>query len=165
MNPKILLVISLLLVASSGCVRRRLTVRTTPPGASVYVDNQYIGTSPTATATTFYGTREIQVVREGYRTERILRRFNLPWYQLPPIDFISDTLWPKKIRDERIVDITLLPQQVMSSEELSARANNLRIQAAQGVATPLPPSVSLGTAALGSEGQLPAPIDPTFQTP
>lgn len=147
----------------SGGVRRRLTVRTDPPGAAVYVDNQYVGTSPTATATTYYATRQIEVVKDGYRHEKVLRTFRPPWYQLPPLDFVTDTLWPKKIRDERIVDITMVPQQVISSEELQTRANGLRIQAAQGVATPLPPTISPGT--LGTlEGSLPVgPIDPTFQ--
>lgn len=118
----------------------------------MYVDKQYIGTSPTATAVTYYGTREIEVVRDGYRTEKVLRTFNPPWYQLPPLDFISETLWPRKIRDERIVDIAMVPQQVMSSEQLQGRANTLRLQAAQGVATPLPPAVMQGESVPGIGG-------------
>jgi hypothetical protein len=133
----------LLLTFSPGCIRRRLTVRTQPAGAAVYVDKQYIGNSPTATSVTYYGTREIEVVRDGYRTEKVLRRFNPPWYQLPPIDFLSETLWPGKIRDERIVDITMIPQTTLSSDQLQGRANSLRMQAAQGVATPLPPNLSV----------------------
>lgn len=157
----------LFLIVAPGCsifenggVKRRITIRTEPAGAAAYVDNQYIGTTPTATAVTYYGTREIQVVRDGYRTEKILRTFNPPWYQLPPLDFVTDTLWPKKIRDERIVDITLLPQQPVSSDELQSRANGLRIQAAQGVATPVPPT--FGPGGFGDNPIAP-PIDPTFQ--
>lgn len=161
---KAILLVCLSVLSCGGCVRRRLTVRTQPPGAAVYVDNQYVGTSPTATSTTYYATRQIEVVKDGYRHEKILRRFNPPWYQLPPIDFLTDTLWPKKIRDERIVDITLAPQQMISSEELQARANSLRVQAAQGVATPLPPTISPGIAgAIGGNSVLPDPLDPTFQ--
>src|SRR5688572_10814496 len=36
----------LMLLSASGCVRRRLNVRSNPPGALVYVDNQQIGTTP-----------------------------------------------------------------------------------------------------------------------
>ena len=170
---KIGLLIALLSLQSAGCVfpwtggvRRRLTVRTQPPGASVYVDNQYVGVSPTATPVTYYATREIQVVKDGYRTETVLRKFNPPWYQFPPLDFVTDTLWPKKIRDERIVDITMVPQQIISSDELQARANGLRIQAAQGVASPLPPTVAPSTSdLLGGRTDLPRPIDPTFPGP
>ena len=141
-----------LLFCSLGCVRRRLTVRTQPAGATVYVDKQYIGTSPTATPVTYYGTREIEVVKDGYRTEKVLRTFNPPWYQLPPLDFFTETLWPRKIRDERIVDIAMVPQQVMSSEQLQIRASTLRLQAAQGVATPLPPAVLQGEPIMGMDG-------------
>ena len=35
-----------IVVLASGCVHRRLTVRSNPPGAAVYVDNQEIGTTP-----------------------------------------------------------------------------------------------------------------------
>ena len=40
------ILICLLILVSTGCVRRRLSVRTQPAGAAVYVDKQYIGTSP-----------------------------------------------------------------------------------------------------------------------
>ena len=121
-----------------GCVRRRMTIRSNPPGASVYVDKQLIGTTPTATAFTYYGTREIEVVADGFRTERVLRTISPPWYQVPPLDFFSETLWPGELRDERIIDITLVPEQPLSSETLMARADNFRLQAAQGIATPMP---------------------------
>lgn len=139
---KRLLAIGLILLLFNGCVRRRLTVRTNQPGASVYVDRQFIGTSPASTSVTYYGTREIEVVGDGYRTERVLRTFNPPWYQIPPLDFISETLWPGELRDERIVDITMVPSQQMPQEVLQARADELRIQASQGLATPLPPTIN-----------------------
>lgn len=154
----------LVLFFCCGCVRRRLTVRTQPAGAAVYVDKHYIGNSPTATSVTYYGTREIEVVRDGYRTEKVLRTFNPPWYQWPGIDFITETLWPGKIRDERIVDISMVPQSVISSEQLQGRANNLRMQAAQGVATPLPPIVpSPGPGEFG--GSPATPIAPESPPP
>lgn len=121
----------------NGCVRRRLTVRTNPPGALVYVDRQLIGPSPASTYVTFYGTRHIEVVGDGYRTEKVLRTFNPPWYQIPPLDFVSETLWPWEVRDQRVVDITLVPEQQVASEELIARADTMRTQVAAGIAVPL----------------------------
>lgn len=155
-------------IMAPGCVRRRLTVRTNPPGASVYVDKQMIGTSPASTYVTYYGTREIEVVADGYRTERILRTFTPPWYQIPPLDFISESLWPREVRDERVVDITMIPSQREAPEIVLARAEGLRLQAQQQLVTPLPPTVGSG----GRFGQipgvpgagLPQPIDPGFQS-
>lgn len=137
------LILVFMVTVNSGCLRRRMTIRTNPPGAQVYVDRQLIGTSPASTSFIYYGTRHIEVVADGYRTEKVLRKLNPPWYQLPPLDFISETLWPGEIRDERIIDITLTPEQPLASEELTTRANTLRLQAAQGLATGLPPTVIL----------------------
>jgi hypothetical protein len=36
----------LLAVAATGCVQRRMTIRSDPPGALVYVDDYQIGTTP-----------------------------------------------------------------------------------------------------------------------
>jgi hypothetical protein len=159
---------------AGGCVRRRMTVRTNPPGASVYIDKQLIGTSPVSTSFTYYAWREIEVVRDGYRTEKVLRRISPPWYELPPLDFVSETLWPREIRDERIIDITMVPSQEVSAEELNARAENLRLQALQGIATPLPPTVA--SQDLFNSGPIPEflapgntfptqPMDPAFSGP
>lgn len=119
----------------SGCVRRRLTVRTTPPGAVVSVDNQTIGTSPAASTFTYYGTREIRVEKDGFRTETVKRRINPPWYQAPGLDFITETLWPWEIRDERIIDVQLVPEVIEPTEEVLQRADQLRNQSRAGVVT------------------------------
>ncbi len=155
-------------LTTAGCVRRRLTVRTNPPGASVFVDKQLIGTSPAATSFVYYGTREIEVVRDGYRTEKVLRTISKPWYQVPPLDFFSETLWPWEIRDEEIIDISMLPAQTMASEELQLRADTMRLQASQGLATPLPPpAADSGLYPVLPPGTVypPAPIDPTYPPP
>ncbi len=118
-----------------GCVRRRMTVRTNPPGALVSVDNQVIGTSPAASSFTYYGTREFRIDADGYRTETIRRKFNPPWYQWPVVDFFAETLWPGELRDERILDVTLVPKTTVPTEEIVSRADALRGQANTGLVT------------------------------
>jgi hypothetical protein len=113
----------------SGCVRRRMTVRTSPPGATVSIDNQLIGTSPAATSFVYYGTREFRIEKDGYRTETIRRKIKPPWYQFPVVDFVSETLWPGEIRDERIIDVELVPAPPENSTEVLGRAEYLRNQA------------------------------------
>ena len=39
---------------STGCVRKRMTVRTNPSGAMVYIDKQPIGLTPVSTSFTYY---------------------------------------------------------------------------------------------------------------
>lgn len=121
--------LAVIVLSGPGCVRRRMTVRTSPPGATVSVDNQLIGTSPAATSFVYYGTREFRIEKDGYRTETIRRKIKPPWYQLPVAEFVSETLWPGELRDERIIDVELVPEGVESSEAVLNRAEQLRRQA------------------------------------
>ncbi|XZE54456.1 PEGA domain-containing protein [Planctomycetaceae bacterium SH139] len=161
-----LLAIFLLTLPCTGCVRRRLLVRTNPPGALVSVDNQVIGTSPAASSFTYYGTRDFRVELDGYRTETIRRQLRPPWYELPPLDFIVETLWPFEIRDERIIDIELVPQELAPVDTILTRAESLRNQSRQGV--PLVPNVGVappaGVPLQPPPVQLP-PASPNFLPP
>ena len=132
-----------IVMAFSGCIRKRMTVRSNPPGANVYIDKQPIaGQTPVSTNFTYYGTRSIEIVRDGYRTERFLRKFNPPWYAIPPLDFFSETLWPFEKHDERIIDVQLTPEPIVSLEALVASGEQLRLQASQGIAVSAPPTVT-----------------------
>jgi hypothetical protein len=115
-----------MLLPASGCVRRRLNVRTNPPGALVYVDNQQIGTTPCSVDFTYYGTREIRLVKPGYETLTVNQPIPAPWYQIPPLDFVSENLTPTKIRDNRSVTYNLAPQLIVPTQQLLDRANQLR---------------------------------------
>ena len=47
----------LVCLAALGCVQRRMTIRSNPPGALVYVDDYQVGTTPVSTDFGYYGTR------------------------------------------------------------------------------------------------------------
>jgi hypothetical protein len=114
-----------------------MTVRTFPPGAQVFVDDQEIGITPVSASFVYYGTRKITVMKDGYRTETLFHTFSPPWYQIPPLDFVSENLVPREIRDERIVDVQLVPEEVVSQQKLVERAQSLRDNATAGYVTPL----------------------------
>jgi hypothetical protein len=126
------------LLAHPGCVRRRLTVRSNPPGALVYVDDQEVGVTPAATPFVYYGTRKIQILADGYEPLTVKQPLPAPWYQIPPLDFFVENLWPWELRDERVVQFDLQPLQVVPNEKLIERAEALRGNAQAGIATPLP---------------------------
>jgi hypothetical protein len=115
-----------LLPAQSGCVERRMTVRTNPPGALVYVDDYEIGTTPVSTDFTYYGTRKIRIVKDGYETLTVMQPISTPWYQYPPVDFITENFVPGKIRDQRVLDYQLKPQMIVPTDQLLSRAEGLR---------------------------------------
>lgn len=121
----------------SGCVRRRLTVRSVPAGATVYVDDQPIGQTPVSTPFTYYGTRKIQLVKDNFETLTVKQTFNPPWYELPVLEFISENLIPYEFRDERVVDFQMIPQVIVPTERLLENAQQLRDSAGQGTVAPL----------------------------
>ena len=132
-----LLLAVLLIVAPSGCVRRRMTVRSNPPGAVVFVDERRIGVTPVSTSFTYYGTRNVQLVKDGYETVTKEHKFQTPWYQYPVIDFFAENLWPLEVRDERILDFNLPPQQAVPPAQVMQSAEQLRSEAQRGLVTPL----------------------------
>lgn len=124
--PLVLLLLAA--VASTGCVRRRLTVRSNPPGAIVHVDNQQIGSTPCSVDYIHYGTREIRMELPGYETLTVNQPLPAPWYQQPGIDFVSENLVPNRIEDARTVSFNLQPRRLMAPEEIIARGEELRRQ-------------------------------------
>ena len=149
-------------VVNLGCVRRRMTIRSSPPGAMVYVDDQQIGQTPVSTAFTYYGTRKITLVRDGFETTTIKHTFEAPWYQVPPFDFVSENLTMREIRDERILDFTMVPQQMVPSEQLWQNGENLRQNAQRGYVAPLPDS---GNPPVGPVGPIPLGPPPAMNAP
>ena len=120
----------------TGCVRRRLAVRSNPPGAMVFVDNQQIGSTPCSVDFTYYGTREIRLVKPGFETLTVNQPIPTPWYEIPPIDFVSENLVPTRIQDHRTVSFDLQPQVIVPTEQLLDRANQLRQETLQGAVLP-----------------------------
>ncbi len=137
------LVAAAFFACQSGCVQRRMMVRSNPPGALVYVDDQEkpIGVTPCAHDFTYYGTRKFRLVKEGYETVTEMREISAPWYEYPVADFVSENCVPGQIRDQRTLDFNLTPQLVVSSDQILSRAEELRrgIHSATGKTSQLAP--------------------------
>lgn len=133
-------------LALGGCVQRRMTIRSNPPGALVYVDDYQLGTTPVSHDFVYYGTRKIRLVKDGFETLTVRQPFPLPWYQIFPLDFVTENLLPWEIRDERVVDLAMVPAASAPPESVVARAEQARRgagslppQAAAVVPVPPPP--------------------------
>lgn len=114
-----------------------MTIRSNPPGAVVYVDEQRVGVTPVSTNFTYYGTRDIQLIKDGYETVKEKHRIAAPWYQYPVIEFFADNMWPFETRDERILDFELPPMRTTDPRDVMGRAEQLRAETQRGLMTPL----------------------------
>src|SRR5580704_12530137 len=115
--------------SSSGCVYRRLVVRSDPPGAQVILDGQEVGNTPVAVPFTYYGTRQLTIVKPGYETRTELVKIPAPWYQWMPLDFVSDNFLPRQVNDRHEICWQMTPQGVVPQEKLQERADSLRSEA------------------------------------
>ena len=139
-KPQLTCLVLVCLLLLPGCVRRRLMVRSNPPGAMVYVDNQLIGTTPCATDFVYYGTREVRLVKPGFETLTVSQPIPTPWFQIPPLDFVSENLNPRKIQDYRTISYNMVPSVIVPTEQLLGRAEELRQATGQGTTLPPPPA-------------------------
>lgn len=126
---------------AGGCVQRRMTIRSSPPGALVYVDDYQLGTTPVSTDFIYYGTRKIRLVKDGYETLTVRQPFPIPWYEVFPLDFVTENIWPWEIRDERVVDLAMTTMVSTPPESVVARAEQARLSAGSLPAPPPMPVV------------------------
>ena len=132
MSPRLILPAVLLCLMQTGCMHRRITIHSDPPGALVKVDGRVIGYSPTSFDFTWYGTREVQLLKDDYETQTQQIRISPPWYQRFPLDFFSDNFAGIQVKDHRQISIRLQPAQRQSSTDIIQRGRSLRSEAMHG---------------------------------
>lgn len=144
--------------STAGCVERRFTVFSDPPGALVYLNGRYLGPAPADGYLIYYGKQEFTLVKEGYETLKVVERYPPPWYEWPGIDFVTENIWPFKIRDVRRFSYTMQPLQSIPPDDVRARAEALRARG-QTIGVPAAPRP------LGPVQPAPPPPDATLPPP
>lgn len=152
----------LIAVLSTGCVQRRMTIRSNPPGALVYVDDYQLGTAPVSHDFVYYGTRKIRLVKDGYETLTVRQPFPVPWYEVFPLDFVTENLIPWEIRDERVVELAMQPAAAVPPESVVERAEQAR-RAAGSIAATAPVAASPPPPAAPRPIPAPPPAVPPLQ--
>ncbi len=161
MRASILTVLVAAMLGAPGCVQRRMTIRSSPPGALVYVDDYELGATPVSHDFVYYGTRNVKLVKDGYETLTVRQPFPVPWYQYFPLDFVTENLVPWEIRDERVVDLAMVPAASVPPESVVARAEQARLAAGS-----LPPAAQPQVVPIPTTPQpipAPAPVLPPGQ--
>jgi hypothetical protein len=124
----LLLALAMGLGALAGCVERRYTIRSNPPGALAIVNGEEIGPTPISRSFTYYGDREITLMADGYDTFTTIQPINAPWWDNFVTEFFTENLIPYTFRDEREYCYQLQPATVPEKNSLLGRAEALRAQ-------------------------------------
>jgi hypothetical protein len=127
-----MLIVAAQICVLNGCVSRRLMVNSNPPGAMVLIEGKEAGYTPAGIDFTYYGTREITLIKDGYETTSRLVRVPAPWYQWPGFEFLSDNLLFGRVTDRRNVSFDLEPKRMLPNQEILNRGQNLRNEAQLG---------------------------------
>ncbi len=116
----------------SGCVSRRMMVYSDPPGALVLLEGKEIGTTPVSVDFTYYGTRELTLIKDGFETLTVQQKVTAPWYQRPVVEFFADNFTPGHVTDRQQFRYAMQPQRLVPNSELQRRGEMLRGEARLG---------------------------------
>ena len=112
--------------ALTGCVERRYTIRTDPPGALAIVNGEAIGTTPVSKSFTFYGDRSVRLIKEGYETKDLVQPIKAPWYDNVVTEVFTENLNPFTFRDEVEFNYKLDPARPPDPNDVISRAEAVR---------------------------------------
>ena len=113
------LLLAPLAALAPGCVgvRRELTVVSDPPGALVYLNGDEVGRTPVTREFLYYGTMDLQLRKDGYKTLLARPRVWAPLWQIPPLDLLAEAF---PLTDRQKLSYTLNPAD--TAEELDRAA-------------------------------------------
>lgn len=137
MRKTALLVIATALLFPAGCVERELTIRSEPPGAMVYLDEEPMGYTPVTFPFYFYGYRTLKLQKSGFRTYEKVRHVKPPWWQWPVISIFAD-LQPFPLNDEQSFDVALEPIGEIPRAAILERGKELRDRVDKEIPLPEP---------------------------
>lgn len=126
----ILIFVWLMFIAAQGCVTRTINIETSPSNASIYIDNKYVGESPVSIPFTHYGTRKITIEKRDenerlvYKRKIIFEEIKAPFYELFPIDIISEVVLPIKYEDNHYFNYQLEELEEASLDERKKQVLN-----------------------------------------
>lgn len=86
------LTLALIAVVLTGCVRRTITITSTPPGALVYLNDTEVGRTPVEVEFLYYGEYDVRLVREGYTPLVTSSHAKAPWWDTIGLDLIAEAV-------------------------------------------------------------------------
>jgi hypothetical protein len=113
-------------------VERRLFIRSDPPGATVVVNGEPAGATPTRVDFMTYGTFELILAAPGHHRLRRTVEVEPPWWETLPLDLFVETLWPATVIDEHALAFALEPFGEAGEPAIDQREADLRARLERG---------------------------------
>ena len=119
-----LILLALLVVLSSGCVRRTIMITSEPPGVLVWVNDREVGRTPVDIDFEYYGVYDVRLELAGYEPMMTSGEAAPPWWDGVGMDFFAE-LVPADLHSEVRWHYDLAPL-MEDREALVDRADRLR---------------------------------------
>lgn len=118
----------MVLFSFTGCVERRLTVRTQPSNATVILNDEKVGQSPVTVRFNWYGDYKVRITKPGYETLDTHKELQAPLHDKFPFDFFAQLLYPETIVDEYTWKFELKERTDPNTGELIEQAIKMKEQ-------------------------------------
>ena len=124
------LVVLLVAVLLSGCVKRAIVIESDPPGALVQINGRQVGETPLEHEFITHGGYVFTLSKSGFQEVVARERVMAPWHQWIPLDVVTELLIPAQFNDVHTFHYSLQP--LKPAERIAAepppRLEDLRIR-------------------------------------
>lgn len=104
---KKLIAATVVLIAISGCVSRKVLINSEPQGARVFLDHREIGLTPVEARFTHFGKHSLVLTLKGYTPYKGILELQEPWWAVFPVDIVTEAVNPFQIKYGEATCITL----------------------------------------------------------
>lgn len=189
MRPSaIILGLALLIFAAPGCVRRTISITSTPSEALVFVNEREIGRTPCEVDFLFYGEYDVRLKLDGYESIVGSGTASAPFWDFIGADLVSeiaplnlesrvewhftfvpaDDNFPSLFERARSMRTAVLEDKTLADAEVAVRAGTApNAKAAKPAPTMKPAEMGSGEdqGALPGKGSADVPVPPTELMP
>ena len=116
----------LLFTVSFGCVKRTLSITTTPPSALVWLNDREVGRTPLDVDFLYYGEYDVRIQHDDTESVMTTRWLRAPWWDTPFVDIGAEIL-PFQLDSTPSWHFDLTPRND-NVEELVDRATRFRFK-------------------------------------
>ncbi len=129
MRSVILVFIGIGLIVLPGCVRRTISIDSSPSGALVWLNDREVGRTPLEVDFVFYGDYDVRIEHEDAEPIMTHASARPPLWDVPPLDFLAE-LMPVSLHS-RVAWQFDLPPREDEARRLRERAESFRQDALQ----------------------------------